>query len=131
MKWIRNLIAGYCGTSNDGPTIGPFVLPMLPNGPLAGATKVVSVTTTAQDVDIPSGTSLVIIKVMQTSACGYVGYRFKYPNATSAVVLGNNGTSRFSIEPGREIPEAPVDGATALSIACDAGTATAHLFFRT
>jgi hypothetical protein len=107
------------------------MLPTLPNGPIAGPSKVISVTTTAQDIDIPVGTSLMIIKIRSTSACGYVGYRFKYPGSTDAVLLGNNGTHKFDLEPGQFVIEAPVDGATALSIACDANTATGSIFFRT
>lgn len=123
---IKNIITGRCDTSS-----GPFAMPVLPNGPLAGPTKIISVTTTAQDVEIPEGTGLVIVKVMLTSACGYVGYRFKTPDDEDAVVLGNNGNFLFSIEPGRELPEAPPGDDAALSIACNAGTASAHVFFRT
>jgi hypothetical protein len=131
MRWIRNLIAGYCGTSNDSPTIGPFVLPVLPNGPLAGTTRVVSVTTTAQDIAIPDGTGLIIIKVLATSTCGYVGYRFKYPESVLAVALGDGGTFRYSLTPGEVCIEVPIDKSTAISIACDLNTATVHVFFRT
>lgn len=128
---IANMPAGRINTVGAKNYRQDVSVPVLPNGPLAGTTKVVSVTTTAQDVAIPAGTSLVIIKVMQAPTCGYVGYRFRSPGATSAVALGNDGTFLYSLAPGEYVIEAPVDGATALSIACDASTATAHVFFRT
>jgi hypothetical protein len=98
---------------------GKELLPMLPNGPIPAPIAIKSVTTgTAVAVDLAATASVVVI-----SAEDYGCYfRFLTADDTAAVTSADGGNARGKVLPGTQRSEAPITGATKISVIGGSGT---------